>query len=61
MFLKYLSHFASGAFLFASYAPEGMNPIVYSLRYNAIYVAPTLILCMIVVPLLYSRLKNAFH
>ncbi len=61
MFLKYLSHFASGAFLFASYAPEGMNPIVYSLGYNAIYVAPTLILCMIVVPLLYSRLKNAFH
>lgn len=61
MCLKYLSHFASGAFLFASYAPEGMNPIVYSLRYNAIYVAPTLILCMIVVPLLYSRLKNAFH
>ena len=46
---------------FASYAPEGMNPIVYSLGYNAIYVAPTLILCMIVVPLLYSRLKNAFH
>lgn len=60
MFLKYLSHFASGAFLFASYAPEGMNPIVYSLGYNILYVAPTLILCMIVVPLLYPRLKRAF-
>lgn len=60
MVLKYLSHFASGAFLFASYAPEGMNPILYSLGYNIIYVAPTLVLCMIAVPLLYSRLKRVF-
>ena len=34
MFLKYISHFLSGAFLFAEYAPEGMNPIIYSLGYN---------------------------
>ncbi|MFR7590584.1 MAG: energy-coupled thiamine transporter ThiT [Longibaculum sp.] len=61
MFLKYLSHFCSGAFLFASYAPENMNPIVYSLGYNLPYNLTTLILCMIVVPILYERLKGVFH
>ena len=61
MFLKYLCHFASGAFLFAEYAPEGMNPMIYSSIYNLPYNVTTLILCMIVVPILYSRLKNVFR
>lgn len=60
MFLKYLCHFASGAFLFAEYAPENMNPIVYSLGYNLPYNFTSLILCMIVVPILYERLKKVF-
>ena len=60
MILKYLCHFLSGAFLFASYAPEGMNPIYYSLTYNFVYNAATLVLCIIVVPILYTRLKTAF-
>lgn len=58
MILKYLCHFASGAFLFAEYAPEGMNPIIYSLIYNLPYNVTTLLLCMIVVPILYKRLKG---
>ena len=64
MFLKFLSHFASGAFLFASYAPEGVSPIVYSIGYNAPYNLATLALCLIIMPLLYPRIKNAakpFH
>ena len=60
MILKYLSHFASGAFLFAEYAPEGMNPLVYSFFYNLYYNLGTLVLCMIVVPILYDRLKPVF-
>lgn len=58
MILKYASHFASGAFLFASYAPEGMNPIIYSLGYNLPYNLATLAVCVIVVPILYERLKG---
>ena len=58
MILKYLSHFISGAFVFASYAPEGVNPITYSLVYNFPYNLLTLVLCIIVVPTLHKRLKN---
>ncbi|KXU48996.1 MAG: energy-coupled thiamine transporter ThiT [Coprobacillus cateniformis] len=61
MFLKYISHFLSGAFLFAEYAPEGMNPIIYSLGYNLPYNLVTMILCMVVVPILCPRLKSVFH
>lgn len=60
MFLKYLCHFASGAFLFGEYAPENMNPIVYSLGYNLPYNLTSLILCMVVIPILYKRLKRVF-
>lgn len=64
MLLKFLSHFASGAFLFASYAPEGMNPMVYSFGYNFPYNFATLVVCLIVVPLIFPRIKHAtkrFH
>lgn len=61
MVLKYISHFLSGAFLFASYAPKGMSPIIYSLGYNFYYNAATLIVCMVIVPILYKRLKPVFH
>ena len=60
MILKFISHFCSGAFLFAAYAPEGMNPLVYSFVYNFWYNFATLILCLIVVPILYERLKRLF-
>ncbi len=61
MILKYLCHFASGAFLFAEYAPEGINPIIYSLTYNLPYNFTTLLLCMVVVPILYKRLKGVLR
>ena len=48
-------------FLFAEYAPEGMNPIIYSLGYNLPYNLVTMILCMVVVPILCPRLKSVFH
>lgn len=58
MILKYLSHFISGAFVFGMYAPEGMNPMIYSLIYNLPYNFFTMLLCMFVVPILYNRLKH---
>ncbi len=59
MILKFLSHFASGAWLFGMYAPEGMNVYVYSFTYNIVYCLPTLILCYLAFMVVYPRLKNA--
>lgn len=59
MILKFLSHFVSGAFVFAMYTPEGVNPIIYSLGYNLPYNLLTLFLCMFVVPILHKRLKKS--
>lgn len=58
MILKFISHYLSGAWLFAEYT-EG-NPWIYSFSYNLYYNLGTLILCMIVVPILYKRLKTVF-
>ena len=59
VFMKYFIHVLSGALLFASYAPKGMNPWVYSLGYNAIYNMGTLILSYVVFALVYPRVKNS--
>jgi len=58
MVLKFISHYLSGAWLFAEYA-EG-NPWVYSFGYNIYYNLGTLILCVILVPILYNRLEPIF-
>lgn len=48
----------SGAVVFGSYAPEGMNPWVYSLGYNATTMLPDLLLNAIVVALLYNKVMK---
>ena len=58
---KYLCHFASGAFLFGSYAPEGMHPVIYSLGYNLPYNLATLVVAYIAVTLLYPVLHKALR
>lgn len=58
MVLKYISHVLSGIFLFAD--PNELHPVIFSLNYNLYYNLGTLILCMIVVPILYQRLKPVF-
>lgn len=40
MILRAVSHVISGVVFFASWAPEGMNPLAYSLAYNFTYMAP---------------------
>lgn len=49
---RFASHVLSGVIFFASYAPPGVNPWVYSLAYNASYLAPELVLSLVVVFLL---------
>lgn len=41
---RVLCHILSGVIFFASYAPEGQNPWLYSTIYNVTYMVPTLIL-----------------
>lgn len=57
---RFLSSLISGAVLFASYAPEGQNPWVYSLIYQATYMIPELIISVCVLLLIYAKAKNFF-
>lgn len=45
---RYLCHVISGYIFFASYAPEGMNPMVYTLGYNATYIVPEMVLTIVI-------------
>ena len=49
---RFLCHFVSGVVFFASYAPEGMNPAVYSIVFNATYLIPDFIICCIILKFL---------
>lgn len=57
---RFLCHFISGVIFFASYAPEGMSPIIYSLTANATYMIPETIICLLILKFLpVQRLLNA--
>ncbi|WP_026486143.1 energy-coupled thiamine transporter ThiT [Caldanaerobius polysaccharolyticus] len=45
---RFVFHFISGFVFFASYAPKGMNPVYYSLVYNATVIGPELVICLVV-------------
>lgn len=47
-FLRFLCSFISGFVFFGQYAPEGMNPIIYSLVYNGSFMLPDTLICVIV-------------
>lgn len=49
---RFLCRFVSGVVFFASYAPEGMNPAVYSIVFNATYLIPDFIICCIILKFL---------
>ncbi len=59
--LRYICSLLSGAVLFADYAPEGQNPWIYSLGYNATYMVPELIICIVVMVVLYAVNKSIFR
>ncbi len=57
---RFISSLISGAVLFGSYAPEGQNPWIYSFIYQATYLIPELIICIVVLMLLYYKAKRVF-
>lgn len=48
VFGRYLCHVISGYIFFAEYAPEGMNPLIYTLSYNCTYIVPELIATIVI-------------
>jgi thiamine transporter len=48
-FARFLCHFASGVIFFSMYAPEGMNPLLYSAIYNATYMVPAIGVSLIII------------
>jgi thiamine transporter len=52
---RFISHFVSGFVFFATYAPAGMNPMLYSAIYNGSYMIVELVLSVIVMYILVKR------
>ncbi len=58
---RFLSHFASGVIFFASYAPEGTSPEVYSAIYNGSYLLPELVISAVIIQLLtYAKALDVY-
>lgn len=60
IFGRFASHVLSGVVVFASYAPEGQSPLLYSILYNGTYLLPECIISFILVTLIikYARLPE---
>jgi len=52
---RFVAHFISGIVFFATYAPEGMNPALYSAIYNGSYLVPEFLVSSIVLFILQRR------
>lgn len=51
---RFIMHFISGIFAFGTFAPEGTPVALYSLSYQALYVFPDLIICIVVGVVLFA-------
>ena len=60
IFGRFLFSSLSGVIFFADYAPEGMNPLVYSMTYNGSYIAAegALTVAVLLVPAVHSALNR---
>jgi thiamine transporter len=57
---RFACHFISGAVFFASYAPAGTSAYLYSLTFNATYLLPDCLICLLLLKILpVSRLLRA--
>jgi thiamine transporter len=57
---QFTCHLLAGVFFFSSYAPEAMNPWLYSVIYNGTFLAPKLVLSIIVAWALWKRLLKIY-
>lgn len=56
---RFVCHFVSGVVFFASYAPAGWNPFIYSAAYNLAYLVPSAVIAIIAVIVLLRALNTA--
>lgn len=49
---RFLFHFISGVVFFASYAPQGVSPYLYSFLFNASYLSVECIVCVVIMRIL---------
>jgi thiamine transporter len=49
---RFIMHLISGALFFAEFAPEGMNPWIYSTLYNGSYMLPEMAISVFIIYLL---------
>ncbi len=56
---RFICSFISGFVFFGSYAPENMNPVLYSFVYNAIYMGVEMIITAIILSI--PAVKNFFE
>ncbi len=45
---RFFFSFLSGVLFFAEYAPKGQSPVVYSILYQATYLVPEIVICIII-------------
>ena len=55
IFGRFVAHFLSGVIFFASYAPKGMNPALYSAIYNGSYLGAELVISSVIMYVLVKR------
>jgi thiamine transporter len=55
---RFVSVVISGVVIWSSYAPETMNPWVYSILYNGSYLLPELVISYFLVMILYKAFKR---
>ncbi len=54
---RFVSHVFSGVVAYASYAPEGQSPLLYSILYNGTYLLPEFIITVIFTILIMKYVK----
>lgn len=54
---RFLCHVYSGVMVFASYAPEGQSPIIYSILYNGSFLLPEFLITIVLTLLVIKFVK----
>lgn len=57
IFGRFLCHVISGVVFYASYAPEGQSPLVYSILYNGTFLLPEMVITILLSLILVNIVK----
>lgn len=54
---RFICHVVSGVVFYASYAPEGQSPLIYSILYNGTFLLPELIITVVLTLVMVKVIK----